>query len=305
MTIAPRLLVPAMALVLAACATQGVKIREVGAVHRDTSDGTTNGRIAIGLGQLRMGNVGLALESFRRAAREDPSSAEALAAMADCYQRMGRPQLARRYLEQALALRPQEPGLYRALASVSDSEGKADEAATLRHEAALRAEGKTAAAQRVTVDLPAVRPVATAPGPSVTVDLAPARPTDVAVAEGPRLVRMSMGEVMLVSRSGSPFAAAPVALARNDTVHAPLRILNAARIEGIAARTRALLAAKGFKGIEIGNAPGRRMVTEIHFAPADRDRARGIASRLPYAVAMVERAGPLVLLLGRDAGTRA
>ena len=285
------------AVLLSGCAHEGVKVRQVGAVHADASDGTTSGRVAIGLSYLAMNNVGLALENFRRAAREDPSSAEALAGMAECYQRIGRTALARQYLEQALALRPQESGLYRALAVVSDAEGKGQEAVALRREADLRAAGKTAAAQRVTVALPEPIKATAAPAQSVTVRLAPARP---AADAGPRLVRMSMGEVMLVSTTRSPFG--EVRSAQADIIHAPLRVLNAARIQGIAARTRTLLASKGLTGIEIGNAPGRRPTSELRHAQADRARAQEVARRLPYAVRLVERAGPMVLLLGRDAG---
>lgn len=288
------------ALLLTACAQRPLEVRAVGTAHRDQSDGTTSGRVLIGLGQLRMDNVGLALENFRRAAREDPSSAEALAGMAECYQRMGQPSLARRYLEQALALRPQEAGLYRALANVAAGEGKADEAAALRREAALRADGKTAAAGRVTIALAPARPAVAAPAPTVTVVLSPPAAMPAAGAPGPRLVRMSLGEVKLVSSGAAPFG--ETELASDDTLHAPLRVLNAARIQGIAARTRALLAGRGLRDIEIGNAPGRRSVTQIHFAAVDRERARAIAARLPYPIQMVERPGPLVLLLGRDAG---
>lgn len=301
MTRHPLLTVGAM-LAVAGCASEGLQVREVGAVHRDQSDGTTNGRIAMGLAQLRLSNIGLALENFRRAAREDPSSAEALAAMADCYQRMGRTQLARRYLEQALALRPQEAGLYRALASVAESEGQGDEAEALRREAALRAEGKTAAARQVTIALPPAKPMVAAPAQAVTIDLSAARPAVAPITVGPRLVRLTMGEVLLVSEDRSPFAASAVRSAERDTIHPPLRILNGARIQGIAARTRSMLAAKGITGIAIGNAPGRRKVSEIRFGAPERARARAIAARLPYPVAMIERAGPLVLLLGADAG---
>ena len=84
------------ALLLAGCAHEGVKVRHIGSVHDDKSDGTTSGRVAIGLSHLAMNNVALALENFRRAQREDPASAEALAGLAECYQRMGRPALGAR-----------------------------------------------------------------------------------------------------------------------------------------------------------------------------------------------------------------
>ena len=45
--------------------------------------------------QLALGNVGLALEGFRKALREQPDSADAYAGIANCYEAMGRFDLAR------------------------------------------------------------------------------------------------------------------------------------------------------------------------------------------------------------------
>ena len=330
----------ALAVGVVGCSTPGLEIREVGAVHRDQSDGTTSGRVAIGLSQLARGNVGLALETFRRAAREDPQSYKALQGLAECYIQLGKPAVARRSLEQALALRPDVPELYRALAAVAQSEGKAQEAAALRREALARASVRqpagpvagpapapvlasvppSAAATRppqaVASRPPVVathptEPQAVATRPPEVVATRPAEPQTVTADftleplsdKGPRLVRLSLGEVALMTRPGSPFAAAAARPQTDSTVHAPLRILNAARVQGIAARTRTLLASKGLRGADIGNAPGRNQHRELRYAKADVRRAQALAAKLPFKVLLVERDGPMTLLVGRNAAS--
>ena len=281
---------------LSACASPKLEIREVGQSHFDRSDGTSDGRVALGLTQLAMGNVGLALESFRRAAREDPQSYKALQGLAECYLQLGKPALARRSLEQALALRPDVPELYRALAAAAQGEGKTAEAAALRREAALRA---NPGAQ---ITLAPVKPVRSTEStvlavrdesPSETVDPRPMHD------DGPRLVRLSLGEVALMTRPGSPFG--KVQRQADSTVHAPLRILNAARVQGIAARTRGVLASKGVAGADIGDAPSRKQQSEILHSKADAVRAQKLAAKLPFKVTLLEREGPLTLLVGRNA----
>ena len=288
---------------VAGCAAPKLEIREVGGAHVAQKGETTSGRVALGMSQLAMGNVGLALESFRRAVREDPQSHQALLGLAECYLQMGKPALARRSVEQALALRPDVPHLYRALAAAAEGEGKPIEAAQLRKEAELRtiAPGGPPA---VPVPAPAAVPLAIvqpqsprAPAAStVTIDLT----LDPLRHKGPRMVRLSMGEVALVTRPDSPFGA--VAQRANDTtIHAPLRILNAARVQGIAARTRKLLAANGAGPADIGDALRRQGHSELRFARGEGEKARRLAAKLPFPVLLVERDGPMVLLVGRNA----
>jgi tetratricopeptide (TPR) repeat protein len=288
----------AAVLALSACASPKLEIREVGQAHRDLSDGTSDGRVALGLTQLAMGNVGLALETFRRASREDPQNYRALQGLAECYLQLGKPAVARRSLEQALALRPDIPELYRALAAAAEGEGKTAEAAALRREAALRA---NSGAPSKPVPVAPVRSteaavIAVKNEPAIAMlDLAPERSPD----NGPRLVRLSLGEVALMTRRGSPFAG--VRHVADTTVHAPLRILNAARVQGIAARTRSLLASKGVGGADIGDAPARRQHSELRYSKRDATRAHALANKLPFKVMLVEADGPLTLLVGRNA----
>ena len=286
------------ALGLSACASPKLEIREIGSANLDLSDGTSDGRVALGLTQLAMGNVGLALESFRRAAREDPQNHKALQGLAECYLQLGKPELARRSLEQALALRPDVPELYRALAAAAQGEGKTGEAAALRREAAARANptapSPPVAAAPVRSTEAAVIAVRDEP-PSLMANLPPEPLAD----KGPRLIRLSLGEVALMTRPGSPFAR--VRQEADSTVHAPLRILNAARVQGIAARTRSLLASRGVGGADIGDAADRREQSELRYAKGDLARAQALANNLPFKVMLVERDGPLTLLVGRNA----
>ena len=95
-------------------------------------------RIAEARGQLALGNVALALTSFRIAAREDPNSIDALAGIADCYDQMGRFDLSRRYYESALALAPADTQLLTAFAASLQLQGKSAEALSVREEISAR-----------------------------------------------------------------------------------------------------------------------------------------------------------------------
>lgn len=70
---------------------------------------TTGEALPKGREQLALGQNGLAISSFRTALRDDPESAEALNGLAIAYDRIGRPDLARRYFELAIAKAPEEP----------------------------------------------------------------------------------------------------------------------------------------------------------------------------------------------------
>jgi hypothetical protein len=132
-------------------------------------------------GQLALGNVGLALESFRTLQREQPDSADALAGIATCYASMGRYDLARLNYELALAYAPQDPRLLTALASSLAHLGEGDLAVQVQAEAAhLSSPAAT--------PLPMAQPAVTAAGVprvgSITVQL-PQASKAVAAKESP------------------------------------------------------------------------------------------------------------------------
>lgn len=296
----------ALTLFTAGCSDSGkLEIRSVGDASLTARAG--NDQLALAAGELAIGNVGLALESYRRALRDDPASVDALIGIGACYDHMGRFDLSRRAYEQALAIAPGQPALYRALAASLDADGLGAEAKAVRREAAVRlaesappvltAEGSVAILPQAVQAVPAAR--------SVTIALAPPRPA-VAIRSGARLERLSSGEVALLTSSRSPWVAltparAPRQLANRPAQRATLLVLNAARVAGLAARTRAYLSARGFAGSRIGNAPMTSTHTVIRFAPAQRDRALRIAAQFPFATTIAVASGPLTLIVGRDA----
>ena len=84
---------------------------------------TGNALLAEARGQFALGNVGLALESFQTALREQPDSAEAYEGIAQCYAAMGRFDIARTNLEFALAYAPTDPRLLTEMAVALDKLG--------------------------------------------------------------------------------------------------------------------------------------------------------------------------------------
>ena len=111
---------------LAACGgEQGkLEIRPIGAPLTAGSK-TVPFRIAEARGQFALGNVGLALEAFRIALREDPNSIDAMTGVAACYDRMARFDLSRRNYEAALAIAPGD-ATTRVARALVDLESSAD-----------------------------------------------------------------------------------------------------------------------------------------------------------------------------------
>jgi hypothetical protein len=131
-----------------------------------------------------LGDVGLALEAFRKAQRANPSDTAALAGIGDCYAAMGRFDLAQSNYETALALAPHDRNLLLGIAAIFESEGKTASAAAARVEAGIARQSAPAAEIAVR---PTFAPLAAAqrqidvPAPaigSVTVELPAARPAE-------------------------------------------------------------------------------------------------------------------------------
>ena len=154
--------------------TADVKIRALPDAADKLRPGS--GLLADARAQLALGNVGLALEGFRKALREQPDSAEAYTGIAKAYEAMGRSDLARANYEAALALTPRDPQLLTAVAVALDEQGRADAAAKARQEAASVAAPVEPALPQPKSDQPA----SVALSSSVTVQLPPARPARLA-----------------------------------------------------------------------------------------------------------------------------
>ena len=393
--------------------------------------------VAEGRGALAVGNVGTALEAFRKALREQPDSIEALAGIAACYERMGRYDLSRVNYEAALAVAPNNPILLNSFAASLQLQGRIAEANALRAEAAEADAAQVAATVRmaqkdiapiaavplstaqaapaipvaeVVVPRPAVRaepvPVerpsmvpskapssprtATTPvhrevvgktewtieapdmaptAGSVTVALPSARPavpvppkvrSELAVAvheqlpskapisalpkkvraavvnllqkspgPQPRLERLSMGEVALLTGREPAWRAQVVAQTRHSvtarfvplknatgkaqTAHfVPLeaamaasrpnvRLLNAARRQGLAARTRETLLDRGWRKIAIGDAGQIRSRSVVLYPASRQVLGKRLAAQFGFASALNGRSDEVIVLLGRDA----
>jgi hypothetical protein len=376
---------------------------------RAGSDGLADARA-----QLALGNIGLALEAFRKALRETPDNPEAYAGIAKCYETMGRYDLARHNYEIALAFAPKDPRLLggfavAAAAAATPPPREAPAAAleatqvdepmfarrdlpasgvdmrdggdSLREVRQLRSlavagpsitvelpparpapsviapgnspsdPGKQAAVQQSTEvaiarDLPASRvdlqasavstparqefKVLASAGPSITVQLPPARPVavaEIAVARppvpavsprpGPQLVRMSPGEVALVTSNRPIWRAQLMAetrtsttvrwvpLARMASSRPNIRLLNAARVQNLAANSRGMLLDRGWRKIEIGNALDVREESMVIYPAARRTLARSLAAQFGLSKLVAGKGDVFVVLLGRDAARRA
>ena len=200
----------------------------------------------------------------------------------------------------------------------------------------------TATTGSVTVKLPPARPadvpatpsaparptLAEAPQPqlssSITVALPPPRPAPplppkhedeprvaIAPSNEPRLVRLSRGEVALVTsdRPLWPRQSISRSLASTTVRWIPLRdsgarpnvqILNAARHQGLAGSARTVLLDRGWRRIAVGDAPATRATSVVYY-PRNRS-ALGHSLAAQFGVSARQIDGDvLFLVLGRDA----
>lgn len=298
--------ITAAAILAAACTSGDVEVRPLKSALSPIRQ-PADFRVAEGHSQLALGNVGLAVEAYRKALREQPDHVDALLGLASCYDRMGRFDLSRKHYELALAVQPGDPDLYGALADSLDVQGRHSDAARVRAELAQQDVAPEASREQP-VQSAALPPP---PAPSVTVALAPSHFAPVAVEppkRGARLERVSMAEVALVTRDQPQWGTKVVARTATSTTirferkDAAVTLLNAARVAGLAARTRAYLAQRGFRGAAIGDAPAVRSTSLIRYAEGDRARAERLAAQFGFAL---ERSttprGGVTILLGRDA----
>ena len=132
-----------------------------------------------------------------------------------------------------------------------------------------------------------------------------------AEATGPRIERLSPGEVMLVT-TGQPLwrpRTVSRSLATNTVRWIPLgnaavrpnvQVLNAARREGLARSARAVLADRGWRRIQVADAPQVREKSVVLY-PKDRPTlGRSLAAQFGVTAQASDVAFP-TLLLGRDA----
>jgi hypothetical protein len=303
----------ASAIFISSCGGSAIEVRSI---KQPLAEGRqpANSRVAEGNAQLALGNVGLAIEAYRKALREQPDSVDAMMGLATCYDRMGRSDLSRRHYEMALAVEPANTEVYSQLAQSLDAQGQSDEAARVKAELAARVVAPEAS-REVPGSVPVLPPP---PAQSVTVALAPPRSLPVAVerpaVSGVRLQRISLREVALVTVPEQPrWEGKPIVQTATSTTirferkpQASVTLLNAARVQGLAARTRAYLIGRGFSGTQIGDAPAVRRHSAILYSQIDARRAERLAAQFGFA--LERRAGAkagVTILLGRDAASDA
>ena len=302
-------------------------------------------RVAEGRGQFALGNVALALESFRKAAREDPGNIDALAGIAACYDRMGRFDLSRRNYEAALALAPGDPQLLTAFAASLDLQRLAPEAARVRQEIGARLAARGPVTGSVSGSAATVSQAPDAP--SVTMALLPILPTTVvdavaAVLEasgwplnapltaakpsatrqamvesarpsGPRLERLSLGEVALITGAGpqwkvqqaevkmrKPLTGA-AAVRQAAVVRSGVRLFNAARVDKLASRARSYLTGRGWTVASVGDVVLPRSRSLILYPSDKRATAARLSAQFGFAMEQRSDVRQVTILLGRDA----
>ena len=259
-------------------------------------------RIAEANGQLALGNVALALESYRKALRDDPRSVDALAGMATCYDAFGRFELSQRNYQAALAVEPANTLLLGRYAASLMAQGRNSEATAIRNEIASRDQSSVGAAVSVALSITHIpEPESMAPGRiSPVAAIAPAT----AGLTGPRLSRLSFGEVALITRDlpvqRVEKSAPSIMRTAKGSGSSPILLLNAARSEGLARRTGAYLAVRGYHDVRVGTAPRVLARSLIIYPAMQRERAVAIGRSLavPTTLLLGKR---LTVVLGRDA----
>jgi tetratricopeptide (TPR) repeat protein len=157
-----------LSLALASCAmpTRRPEIRQIskGVIEPSKTPLLERGRSMFALGEY-----GLAIEAFRRAARETPEDPAGYNGLAASYDMIGRFDLSRRNYELALAVAPDDARIYRNMARSLDMQGDRAGALALRAEADLVASAGPAPVEAAVSAVPEQE----TPAPSIEVAAAP------------------------------------------------------------------------------------------------------------------------------------
>ena len=82
---------------------------------------------------------------------------------------------------------------------------------------------------------------------------------------------------------------------------APVRLLNAARVNRLAARTRSWLVARGWRGLAIGDAPATRAHSVVLYPAGKRALAQTLSNQFGFRMAQRGSGSQVIVLLGQDA----
>jgi hypothetical protein len=203
---------------LAGCSTtEPVKVRAIADPSAALSHGDA---LAVARGQFMLGNIGLALEGFRKAQRVDPYNPAVMSGIGDCYAAMGRYDIAESSYEVALSLAPRDHRLLLGLASVLERGGDLKRARDIRDEAA-RFEQAAAlmaaqAAARANTLAASQTPAMLRSAPTATVALPRTRGATVAIiakphpkADQPAVVPMKVAAATPIVAAAAPAAEIP------------------------------------------------------------------------------------------------
>jgi len=278
-----------------------------------------------------MGRYDLAQANYEAALALQPRNPTLLNAFAGTLERQGKADAARDVREEVAELNAASAALDQTPAEVDvPAAAKVVETATPAPApaglaapviAVAKAAPAAKAAQVVTVALPAPRPIASLTAPPPPLPAAAAIPVakivemmtrvNAPVDTGPRLERLSLGEVALVTGVSAWRGEVVTRSKQSVTVRwVPLnmassrpniRLLNAARRQGLAARNRDYLLGRGWRKIEIGDSRDIREESVVLYPAARSVLGRNLAKQFGFPARAVEKGDALVVLLGRDA----
>jgi len=147
--------------------------------------------------------------------------------------------------------------------------------------------------------------------------LAETAQVDLRAGAGPRLERLSFGEVALVTIPAPVWRGQVVARSRQSVTvrwvplttaaaRPNIRLLNAARRQGLASRSRDYLLGRGWRKIEIGDSTEIREQSVVLYPAARPALGRSLAAQFGFRALPSGTGNVFVVLLGRDAaGVRA
>lgn len=292
----------------------------------------------LGKRQLQAGNVGLAIDAFRKAVRAEPGSIDALNGLAVAYDRIGRFDLSRRYYEQALGIEPESATLLHNYGYSLALQGKADEgrelmarAATLNDPAVkskaqqnlaelggarastppMTAERPTAQAVRQWIErtTETVQTLVTTADLVGSADVEPRLRTVHRAADAAVLpVRPAVGGFPSTAQAVAQMAMEGPTQLSNETTSralAPVVVVNAVGRGRMATRLGGYLSTHGVEVAGLGNGRGRgQLQSVIRYAPVNRSAAVAVAQLLPFKVGLQSAAvpaGAVQIVLGRNA----
>lgn len=305
--------------------------------HPDTADRDEH-PYAAGKRHLAAGRLGLAVEKFRTAVARDRSDVAALNALASCYDRLGRFDLADRYYDQALALSLADaqtlnnigvsnlmrghPVRAAAMLEMARKAAPDDPQVTANLERANQAADKAQAVDAASDEEPERPNRLERSGlnawslrtgewlqPAAWLKPSPSRgeePPLPAAAPRPVVTRVALDDTVTKVALDEVIAPLPpqAAPAQVQPGASSLHIVNGVGRRGMAARMRALLASHGFGGMSVADAPRFDVRdTVLSYRPGREPDAARVANLLPPGIRLEARHDQrhdLTLVLGRD-----